>query len=72
MEGNGNNPATEITIALSFNITTRVVTVNVSHQDEMALLYMLEKARDSLKAHFAKQAEGSRILPATAMPMIRN
>jgi len=72
MDGNGQAPITTITINLSFDIPTRQVTVNVSTQDEMALLYMLEKAKDTLKEYFAKQREGQRIIPASAMPLIRN
>jgi hypothetical protein len=68
----GNAPITAITINLSFDITTRQVVMNVSAQDEMALLYMLEKAKDTLKEYFAKQREGQRIIPAASMPMIRN
>ena len=71
-DGNGNGPITAITMNLSFDITTRQVVLNVSAQDEMALLYMLEKAKDTLKAHFEKQREGQRIIPAAAMPLIRN
>lgn len=65
-------PATKITIELAFDISTRQVAMNISAQDEMVLYYMLEKAKDTLKEHFAKQREGQRIVPAASMPMIRN
>ena len=70
MDGNGQNPG--ITCTISLDLATRQVSVNASTQDEMLLLYMFEKAKDAVKAFVAKQTEGQRIVPASAMPMIRN
>jgi hypothetical protein len=73
MDGNGHNaqaPATAITLALSFDLATRQVSLNGSTQDEMILLYMLEKAKDAVKAFVAEQAKGQRIVPATTLPFI--
>jgi len=70
MDGNGKAP--DVTLALTFDAATRQVAVNANVDDEMVLLYMLEKARDAIKVFCAKKAENSRIVPATAMPTIRN
>jgi hypothetical protein len=69
-ELNGNPP--DVTLSLTFDATTRQVAVNANVDDEMVLLYMLEKARDAIKVFCAKKANDSRIVPASAMPMIRN
>ena len=73
--GNGNNslaPSTAVTLQLSFDLVTRQVTLNASTQDEMVVLYMLEKAKDAIKAFVAEQAKGQRIVPAKAMPFIQH
>jgi hypothetical protein len=66
------NGKPDVTITLTFDASTRQVAVNANVDDEMVLLYMLEKARDAIKAFCAKKASESRIVPAASMPMIRN
>ena len=72
MDGNGNGASSVITVTLTFDPATRQVGLNSPTNDEMVLLYMLEKAKDALKEAIAKAAEGQRIVPASAMPLIRN
>jgi hypothetical protein len=73
MDGNGNNsqaPGTTVTVTVTFDVTTRQVGFSAPINDEMVLLYMLDKATSAVKAYFAEQAKGQRIVPATSMPMI--
>jgi hypothetical protein len=67
---NGKSP--DVTMTLTFDMGTRQVGVNANVDDEMVLLYMFEKARDAIKVHCAKKSQDSRIVPASAMPLIRN
>lgn len=53
-------------------MTTRQVQLNASTQDEMIVLYMLEKAKDAMKTFVAEQLKGQRIVPAKAMPFIQH
>jgi hypothetical protein len=71
MDGNGNNsqsPSTTVTVTVTFDVTTRQVGFSAPINDEMVLLYMLDKATGAVKAHFAEQAKGQRILTATFVP----
>jgi hypothetical protein len=71
MEGNGHNaPSPVITATVTYDPTTGQVGFNAPINNEMVLLYMLEKAKDAVKAFIAEQAKGQRIVPATSMPMI--
>ena len=74
-DGNGNSlqaSNTAITVQISFDVTTRQVQLNASTQDEMIVLYMLEKAKDAMKTFVAEQLKGQRIVPAKAMPFIQH
>jgi hypothetical protein len=70
MDGNGHNATTVITA--TFDPTTGQVGFNAPINNEMVLLYMLEKAKDAVKAFIAEQAKGQRIVPAKAMPFIQH
>jgi hypothetical protein len=75
MDGNGNNaqvPSTVVTVTVTFDATTRQVGLSAPINDEMVLLYMLEKARDAVKDLVKEQAKGQRIVPAKAMPFIQH
>lgn len=75
MDGNGSGiptPKPDLTVTVGFEISTRSVLLNVSAWDEMMLMYMLDKARDAIKEHFAEQRKGQRILPASSMSMIQH
>lgn len=75
MDGNGNGaqaPSAVITATVTFDPATRQVGLNAPINDEMVLLYMLEKARDAVKAFVSEQAKGQRIWPAKAMPFIQH
>lgn len=74
-DGNGNGvsaPTPDLTLTLGLVVSTRTVLFNASALDEMMLLYMLDKARDAVKEHFAKQREGQRIIPAASMSVIQH
>lgn len=72
-DGNGiGAPTPDLTITLGLVVSTRTVLFNASAMDEMMLLYMLDKARDAVKEHFAKQRDGQRIVPAASMSMIQH
>ena len=72
----GNNgaqaPSRVIIATVTFDQDTRQVGLNAPINDEMVLLYMLEKARDAVKAFIAEQAKGQRIVPVKAMPFIQH
>lgn len=73
MDGNGHNPqapSTVVTVTITFDSITGQVGLAAPINNEMVLLYMLEKAKDAVKAFIAEQAKGQRIVPATSMPMI--
>jgi hypothetical protein len=61
-----------MTINLGLVLSSRTVLFNASAMDEMLLLYMLDKARDAVKEHFAKMREGQRIIPPASMSMIQH
>jgi hypothetical protein len=70
--GNGHNAqaTTVVTVTITFDSITGQVGLTAPINNEMVLLYMLEKAKDAVKAFIAEQAKGQRIVPATSMPMI--
>jgi hypothetical protein len=72
MDGNGNNPSTVITATVTFDSATGAVGFSAPINNEMVLLFMLEKAKDAIKAFAAEQAKGQRIVPATEMPFIKH
>lgn len=73
MDGNRNGASSPvITVTVTFDPATRQVGCNAPINDEMILLYMLEKARDAIKDLIKEQAKGSRIVPAKAMPFIQH
>lgn len=74
MDGNGHNaqPNAVITATITFDPATGQVGFNAPINNEMILLYMLEKAKDAIKAFIAEQAKGQRIVPAKAMPFIQH
>jgi hypothetical protein len=75
MDGNGHSaevPSTLITATVTFDSTTGAVGFNAPINNEMILLYMLEKARDAVKEFVKEQAKGARIVPAKAMPFIQH
>lgn len=73
-DGNGHNAQPSsglITATVTFDPATGAVGFNAPINNEMILLYMLEKAKDAIKAFVAEQAKGQRIVPAKAMPFIQ-
>ncbi len=68
--GNAQAPSTQIAVMVTFDTVTGQVGLNAPINNEMVLLYMLEKAKDAVKSFIAEQAKGQRIVPATSMPMI--
>jgi hypothetical protein len=75
MDGNGHSPqatSAVITATVTFDPTTGAVGFNAPINNEMILLYMLEKAKDAVKAFIAEQAKGQRIVPAKSMPFIQH
>jgi hypothetical protein len=75
MDGNGHNaqaPSPVITLSVTYDPTTGAVGFSAPINNEMILLYMLGKSTDAVKAYFAEQAKGQRIVPATSMQMIQH
>lgn len=72
MDGNGHNANAVITATVTFDPATGQVGFNAPINNEMILLYMLEKAKDAVKAFIAEQAKGQRIVPAKVMPFIQH
>ena len=70
--GNSQQAPSVITATITFDPATRQVGFNVPINDEMVLLYMLEKSMDAVKAFVAEQAKGQRIVPASTLPFIRH
>jgi hypothetical protein len=71
MEGNGNNaPSTTLTMTITFDQATGQIGVNGPIQNEMISFYMLEKAKDAVKAFTAQQRQDNRITPATFLPQL--
>jgi hypothetical protein len=75
MEGNGNNaqtPSTVLTLTITFDQTTGQVGVNGPIQNPLLCMGMMEMAKHAIHKFKDESAKGQRIVPATAMPLIRH
>jgi hypothetical protein len=74
-EGNGNNPQapnTALVLTITLDQLTGAVQVNGPIQNPMICMGMMEMAKQAIHDFAKEQAKGQRIVPAAAMPMIRN
>jgi hypothetical protein len=75
MEGNGNNaqaPSTTLVLTITLDQLTGAVQVNGPIQNPMICMGMMEMAKQAIHSFAAEQAKNQRILPVTAMPLIKH
>ena len=70
MDNGQKAPNPQVTISISWDQVTGAINVNGAIQNEMVAMYLLEKAKDAVKAFAAAQASEKRITPATFLPQI--
>ena len=73
-ENNGiaQTPSTTLTLTITFDQTTGQVGVNGPIQNPLLCMGMMEMAKKAIHDFAAAQASGQRIVPASAMPLIRH
>jgi len=74
MDGNGHNPpvpSTTLTLTIVFDQMSGAVNVQGPVENALVCYGMLEAAKDAVRYHAMQRAQGQRILPATAVPFLK-
>jgi len=64
-------PSTTLTLVIVFDQMTGAVNVNGPVENALVCYGMLEAAKDAVRYHAMERAKGQRILPATAVPFLK-
>ena len=74
MEGNGHKPqvpSTTLTLTITFDQMSGTVHVQGPVDNALVCYGMLEAAKDAVRYHAMQRAQGQKILPATALPFLK-